>query len=131
MRDYYLAQTIPLYQSLEEQLAKFSRYGNIIENTILIISVITSGGLWLLAAQVLPQATTWAGAALSTLTTSLTLYLNSSGVNKKRKKAIELHSEVSIFLARIRSNPNMTDSEFWDTYKPLQHKVRTLGFERE
>ena len=79
----------------------------------------------------LPQPVMWAGAALSTLTTGLTLYLYSSGVKKKLQKAIDLHAEVSTFLARIRGNPQMADDEFWDAYKTLESRIRTLGFERE
>jgi len=131
MNDQHLEMTVRLYERLEEQLSVFAKRGNTIENTILVISVFTSGGLWLIAAQVLPQATTWIGAVFSTLTTGLTLYLYSSGVNKKRQKAIALHSEISEFLGKIRGNPEFDDSDFWNTYKPLEHKIRTLSFERE
>jgi len=123
--------TIDLYNQLEILLKNLAKRANIIENIVLIVSVSTSGGLWLLAAQALPQQTAWAGAALSTLTTGLTIYLYSSGVNKKRKKAIDLHSEVSIFLAKIRGNPSMSDEDFWEKFKTLETRIRTLNFEHE
>jgi hypothetical protein len=131
MHDDRVNMTIKLYDDLEQLLSRFAGRANMIENVILMISVVTSGGLWLLAAQVIPQPVTWAGAAFSTLTTGLTLYLYSSGVNKKRQRAIALHADVSRFLARIRGNPNMPESEFWDAYKPLEHEIRTLAFQRE
>jgi len=131
MNEMHLDNTINLYHNLEQQLMRFSNRARTIENTILAISVVTTGGLWLLAAQVLPQAILWLGAALSTLTTGLTLYLYSSGVNKKREKAINLHSEVSLFLAKIRGDQGLTEKEFWDTFKPLEHKIRTLEHERD
>jgi hypothetical protein len=124
-------KTIELYDNLERQLSRFAGRASVIENVILAISITTSGALWLLAAQVLPQATAWAGAAFSTLTTGLTLYLYSSGVNKKRQKAISLHAEISRFLARIRGNTGMSEEEFWDTYKALETQVRTLSFEHD
>jgi hypothetical protein len=131
MQKEYLGHAIGLYHEVESQLSQFSSRARTIENVILIISVVTSGGLWLLAAQLLPQAVLWAGAAFSTLTIGLTLYLYSSGVNKKREKAINLHAEVSGLLARIRGNTNMTDSEFSDTFKSLEHKARTLAHDRD
>ena len=131
MNDHHLNITIKLYESLENQLSQLAGKANTIENVLLSISVVTSGGLWLLAVQVLPQTTTWAGAALSTLATGLTLYLYSSGVNKKRERAIDLHSEVSRFLARIRGNPKMEEGKFWESYKLLEHKIRTLCYNRD
>jgi hypothetical protein len=98
---------------------------------ILVISVITSGGLWLLAAHVLPQAVEWAGAALSTLTTGLALYMYSSGVNKKRQKAIDLHAKVGRFLGQIRGNPDMREEDFWENFKLLEHEVFILDLARD
>ncbi|MFZ1748030.1 MAG: hypothetical protein WBO24_18275 [Nitrospirales bacterium] len=131
MNQNHLNLTLELYSSLEQKLQEYASRGNTIENLVLVISVFTTSGLWLLAAQVIPQLTTWAGAVLSTINTGLVLYLYSSGVNKKRGKAISLHSDVSMFLAKMRGNQNFTEEEFWNTYKPLEHKIRTLGFERE
>ncbi|AWB58199.1 hypothetical protein [Colwellia sp. Arc7-D] len=128
MSQQYLDSTISLYAKIELQLKYFANRGNAIQNTLLVIGVLTSGGLWLLVAQVLPQVLMWLGAIFSTLTTGLTLYMYSSGVNKKRQKAIELHSEVSDLLGKIRGNPKLTDNEFWPIYKDLEHKIDTLMF---
>ncbi|GJL52236.1 MAG: hypothetical protein NPIRA01_34630 [Nitrospirales bacterium] len=74
---------------------------------------------------------TWVGAVFSTLSSGLVLYLYSSGVNKKREKAIKLHFKLSKFLAEIRGDSSMVENDFWYRYKVLEHEVRTLGFQRD
>ena len=129
MESERLTTAIQLYNQLEELLAKVAGRADFLQNAILWLSVITSGALWLLVGQALPHTALWVGAIISTFVTGITLYLYASGINRKRSTAIFLHREISAFLAAIRSTPDMSDKEFWDTYKDLETRIRTLSFQ--
>lgn len=127
-----LHHTLDLYKFLESLLHKFADISNKIQNLVLILSVITSGSLWLLLGNIAPDATIWLGAILSTIVTGLTIYMYASGINRKRTTAISLHRELSAFLAAIRSSEEgVDDSEFWDKFKSIETRIRTIEHERD
>lgn len=101
-----------------------------IRNVVLALSVLTSGSLWLLLTRLVPGATLWFGAIASTLATFLTLYLYTAGINAIREEALELHRNMARFLAVIRGRTDMSDQEFWNTYKDLEHRIMKLRWGR-
>jgi hypothetical protein len=123
-------QTMDLYNEIERLLRNYARAGNLLDNSILILSVLTSGAFWALASDALPKVVGWIGAVISTLVTGLTIYMYTSGVQRKRKKAQAILSELGKFIARVRSSPNMSENEFWAGYKFFEAVVTDLKFGR-
>jgi hypothetical protein len=122
--------TIDLYNEIERLLRNFARAGNLLDNSILILSVLTAGAFWALASDALPKIVGWVGAVISTLVTGLTIYMYASGIQRKRKKAQVIFSEMGKFIAHVRSSPNMSDHEFWAGYKFFEAMVNDLKFGR-
>ena len=112
-------------------LEKYARLADTLEYSVMALSVITSGALWALAADVAPKQLGWAGAVISTIVTGLTIYLYASGLQRKRKKAIVIRKEVGKFLAEVRGNPHLNEMEFWNKYKVYEGLVEELKFGKE
>jgi hypothetical protein len=126
----YIDRMIGLQDTAEAFAAKYAKRADGIDNTILVLSVVTSGALWAIAADVLPKPFGWAGAAISTVVTLLTIYMYASGLRKKRKKAVVLHTEITRFLGRMRGQ-GVNQEEFWDTYKSFEAQLATLQYGQE
>jgi hypothetical protein len=47
-----------------------------------------------------------------------------------RERALSLHRDIAKFLAAIRSRPDMSETEFWDTFKGIEHEIAKLRFGR-
>jgi hypothetical protein len=127
----FVTRLIELQNSAEECVAKYARTADAIELTIIVLSVVTSGAVWALAADALPKQFGWAGAAISTIVTFLTIYMYASGLQKKRKKALVLHAEITRYLGVIRGIAVIPSDEFWQTYKGFEARLTALKFERE
>jgi hypothetical protein len=121
---------IGLQKLAEDLAAGYAKRSDRVDNTILVLSVVTSGALWAIAADVLPKPLRFAGAAISTVITILTIYMPTSGLRKKRKKAVVLHSEITRFLGRMRGQWVEHD-EFWNTYKSFEAQLATLRYAQE
>jgi hypothetical protein len=130
-KGYFINKMIELQDSAEKYVAKYARMADAIEVTVIILSVVTSGGLWALAADALPKQLGWGGAAISTVVTFLTIYMYASGLQKKRKKALVVHAEITRYLGQIRGAASIADDDFWQTYKDFEGRLVALKFERE
>jgi len=120
-----------LYDEADELKRRYANLADRIEMLVLALSVATSGAFWALASDSAPKALGWVGAAISTVVTGLTLYMYTSGVQSKRKKAIFVYREIGKFLGEARGNPNMDGSDFWSRYKVYEGMVRTIPYEKE
>lgn len=125
-----VARVITLQEQAEGFAAKYAKRADGIDNAILIFSVVTSGAMWALAADVLSKLLGWVGAAISTIVTLLTIYMYASGLRKKRKKAVVIHSEITRFLGRLRGQ-TVEQDEYWDTYKGFEAELTTLRYGQE
>ncbi|HEY6377410.1 MAG TPA: hypothetical protein VIX90_17955 [Edaphobacter sp.] len=119
-----------LYDEVLDQLKSYSSKADKIENLLIVLTVVTSGALWALAADVAPTAGL-IGAVISTIVIGLTIYLPKSAVQKKRKKSLFIYKEIGKFLAEVRGNPHLDNMEFWTKYKVYEGMVRTLPFEAD
>jgi hypothetical protein len=100
---------------------------NKIELTIMILSVITSGALWLLISNVFNQLMVWIGAIISTIVTGLTIYMEMSQLKKKRIDGLRLRRELMNFLAELRSGAMDDDAErYWRDLKRFQDELKYL-----
>ena len=115
-----------LYQEIDPLVTKYSSRARTIETTILLLSGVTSGAFWALASDALGKSGGYAGAAISTAVTILTIYMYSSGLNRKRKTALIIFAEVGQFMATVRTDQNLSDMAFWDRYKSFEARIRKL-----
>ena len=63
---------------------------------------------------------------ISTVVTGLTIYMYSSAVQKKRKKAVIVYKEIGEFLGEVRGNPHLDEMEFWNKFKVYEGMVETI-----
>lgn len=125
-RNERLTKALELYEQLEGLIVRTANRADLLRNSVLVLSVITSGSLWLLISETLPKGALWFGAIASTVVTIVTLYLASAGVNRMREQALTLHTAVARFIAEIRSRPLMGEAEFWDRYKAIEDDIFRL-----
>lgn len=130
IEDWRVQQSIGLYNEAEELLRRFAGRGNLLDNAILVLSVLTSGAFWALASDALPKLLGWIGAVISTIVTGLTIYMHTSAVNHKRKKAQLVTDDLGKFVAEVRTNPQLSDVEYWRSYKFFEAKIRELRYAR-
>jgi hypothetical protein len=119
-----------LYDQIQPLVKKYASRSDFIEVTILVFSVLTSGAFWALISDTIPKAMGYAGAAVSTVVTFLTIYMYSSGLNTKRKTAIFIFKEIGKFMADVRASASMSEQEFWTKYKPFEGMIMDLQYRR-
>jgi len=129
--DNRLNDLLGYYHTVHDLIRSYATKADRIDNTILVLSVLVSGAFWLLASQAVPQAIAWAGATVSTVVTGLTIYLYASGLNRRRKKAHELYTDIGQFIAKYRADHGMSDKEYWDKVKRIESEIEGLKFGRE
>lgn len=127
--DYRLETTLHLYSKVEALVAGTATLAKRLDFGVLVLSVLTSGSLWLLISDVLPKSTLWFGAIASSLTTGITLYMSTTGINRTRSRALALHGRVAKLLARVRAG-SIEDGDFWDEYKNLEHEFTECQYAR-
>jgi hypothetical protein len=127
-REEYITHVLALYHEVQALLARLASRGNKLQLLVLFLSVLTSGSLWLLLSKSLPQTALWFGAVASTLTTGITLYLKSSGLNQVRAKCLTVFSDLGQFLAEVRSSDNMSEEYYWKKYKAFESRVAELQY---
>jgi hypothetical protein len=97
-----------------------------IELAILGLSVITSGGIWVMIGASFPSQAAWFGAAFSTVVTGLTLYQLTLGPKKRVKAADEVYRKTQIELGLLRGGAPFEPYAFWECYKDLEYHLRKL-----
>lgn len=116
---------VALQNSAEQCASRYATLADRIELLVLALSVITSGAVWALAADALPKQFGWIGAIISTVVTFLTIYMYSSGLQKKRKRAIVLSEEITEYLGERRGDPYLNQNEFWIRYKAFEKTLQS------
>jgi hypothetical protein len=126
-KDEQIERLVRLYNDVETMMAKAASQVSRLEMTVLVLSILTSGSLWLLLGEAIPQPTLWLGAIASTIVTIITLYLNTSGVKKVRKQAIGLYQALGRFIAECRaSTSGLSDEMYWGRLKEFEGWVAEL-----
>src|ERR1700759_3021986 len=126
IEDWRVQQSIGLNNEVEELLRMFAGRGNLLDNAILVFPVLTSGRFWELASDALPKPLGWIGAVISTIVTGLTIYMHTSAVNHKRKKAQLVTDDLGKFVAEVRTNPQRADVEVWRSAKFCKSNISAL-----
>jgi hypothetical protein len=125
-RGHYLPRATDQYDRVSRMIARMARIGNALHVGVLTFSVVTSGSLWLLLSKTVPQGVLWFGAIASTLTSGITVYIKTSGINKKRSKALALYRDMGQFVAEVRTSKTLTDAEFWAKVKSYEFEIAAL-----
>jgi hypothetical protein len=120
-----LEPTLRLYEEAQQLLRSITRLANTLKTIALILSVLTTGSLWLVLTKALPEFTLWAGAVASTAATFIALYLKSTGSSRKHGRAIVIHGDIAQLLAKVRSG-QIQEGDFWSLYKNLEHDLFTI-----
>jgi hypothetical protein len=119
---------VGLHRWMGNLCAQFTRRNYRIELTVMVLSVVTSGGIWVLLAASYPQTAAWFGAAFSTIVTFFTIYQLSFGPKQRVRKAYDVYEAIAREVSRLRGgNPVAFDPRvFWDNYKSLEVEVTKL-----
>src|ERR1700720_4475472 len=88
LREDQVNGLLPIYRSVQTFVGEVSRRRKLCGLTVLFLSVLTSGSLWLLLSQAAPVQVLWASAVASTLTTLVTIYVYWSGMNQSLSTAL-------------------------------------------
>ena len=129
LQQQHLNDTLELYHEVGAIISRVATRAKVLELAVLILSVLTSGSLWLLLSLKLPQSTLWFGALASSFVTGITLYIYSSGMNRMRRSALALSRQIGQFLAVIRAS-QISEEEFWNQYKRFESDVKDLKYGR-
>ena len=123
--DQQLQTVLESYHAVREILRRFSARRKLCGVSVLILSVLTSGALWLLVGETLPKAILWLGAVLSTLTTAITSYVYWSGMLQTIASSLALYKVIGKFLVRLRSEA-VPDNEYWEKVKSFEFELERL-----
>ena len=125
----YLSPILKLYSQNKVLIESLSKQLRLINNTILVLSVVTTGGLWMLITGALPDYALWVGAIISTVVTGLTLYLKSSGMEAKKRKALAAYGQMSEFIGNVRGGAIKPGTEeFWIKIKMFQNELVQIDY---
>lgn len=125
-RDRAIVQLKDINQRVVKVIKQSASKNRLLELLILVLSTLTSGSLWIMLSQSFPKPLTWIGAALSTVTTGLTLYFYLENPRAKRDEALFFQKEVLSYLASVRSSPFVSMEDHWQTLKEFQHRLSRL-----
>lgn len=89
----------------------------------IVLSVLTSGSLWLLLSKLLPDLTVWVGAFASSLTAGIALYMKT--IDQSITDAYSLEHDIAAYLAEIRKAPNQP-ADYYDKHKDFIVKIDKL-----
>jgi hypothetical protein len=95
---------------------------------VLVLSVLTSGSLWLLMSDKAPHFILWVGAIASTVTSGLTAYVAFSALVQKSDDLLVLSHDIGALLGRLRSSHPPDKDEFWGEtgYKGCLGTLRSI-----
>jgi hypothetical protein len=123
--DDQLKAVLVLYDQVAEILRRFSTRRRLYGLSVLVLSVLTSGALWLLVGQIVPKTILWLGALASTATTAITLYIYSSGMIQTIAISLTLYRSIGKFVAQLRSEP-VSQADYWDKLKGFEFQLERL-----
>lgn len=119
---------LPLHRIADRLTTYITNKNYKIEITILSLSVVTSGGIWVMLSASFPSLAAWFGAAFSTMVTGLTIYqLTPLGPKTHVEEAYAVYQSTVIELGLLRGGATFDSAEFWDLcYKRVEPQLRKL-----
>jgi hypothetical protein len=125
-REQAIEITVGLHRETGALTAQFTTRNYRIEVAILVITVITSGGIWVLLGASFATLAAWFGAVFSTVVTGLTIYQLSLGPKQRVKPVYTLYEAIGKELARLRGVQDFNPTLFWDQYKSFEFELQKL-----
>jgi hypothetical protein len=125
-RAEYIRKVSRVYARAEAVVTRASRLRRILTIVATVLSLVTSGGLWLLVSERLPESALWFGAVASTITTGITIFISLLSLDRVRADAVVLYKDVGSFLARLRGGLPVSDDLFWQHYKDFELRLLNL-----
>jgi len=113
-----------MHRLIADRIRAVSKIDRMLQVSILVMSALTSGALWILVGIALPAVASWVGAALSTIVTVLTLYQLTIGPGRQAEQLNELYEQLGQSLAHVWSDPH---SFSWHHYKGFEFRYVKLG----
>jgi uncharacterized protein YggT (Ycf19 family) len=120
-----------LLRKCDDLVRRLALRNDSVDYSVIILTTVTSGSLWLLLTQLLPITVLWVGAVLSTISTILTIYSLMSGVGKRRKNSLKLRSAIADFLAEVRGKNYRPLRDFWSEVKWFDSTIMMLERSRD
>ena len=121
-----MAILIAMHRKIGSEISSTTKSSKRIEIIILILSVLTSGALWIIVGNQFVTLIQWVGAAISTILTGLTIYQLTEGPKKQLERLNELYSEFGRSLAHARTYPNNFS---WHNFKHLEASYIKTGLD--
>lgn len=115
-----------LHRAAKSLVERVTRCHYRIEVLRLILSVLTSGGIWILLSVSLPQTAAWFGAVFSTIVSGLATYQFTLGPRRKVKEAYALLRDIGRELAALRGHPEFDRIQFWERYESFEFQLKKL-----
>jgi hypothetical protein len=125
-REEAVRLTVALHRAVGAVTSQTTRANYRIELTALILSVLTSGAIWVVVDGAFHGVATWVGAASSTLVTGLSIYQFTLGPRPRVKQAYVLYEAVGKELAHLRGATTFDQVQFWDKYKAFEFDLEKL-----
>lgn len=122
-----VAVLVAMHRRIHDRIVNETRRDKAWELLVLLLSVVTSGALWVLIVQSNEEIAAWAGAISGTLVTAVTLYQHTIGPRANLGRYNPFFSEFGQRLADVRTAP---DSFTWHLFKDLESQYVKLGFGR-
>jgi hypothetical protein len=114
-----------LYRAAKRLVDSVTSWHHRIEILRLVLSVLTSGGIWILLRS-LPQIAAWFGAVFSTILSGLASYQFTLGPKRKVKQAYALLRDIGRELAALRGHPEFDRIQFWERYESFEFQLKKL-----
>lgn len=115
-----------LYRAAKRLADSVTSWHHRIEILRLVLSVLTSGGIWILLSVSLPQTAAWFGAVFSTIISGLASYQFTLGPRRKVKEAYALLRDIGRELAALRGHPEFDRIQFWERYESFEFQLKKL-----
>lgn len=105
-----------LSRDMRQAISRTARQNRQIETVILVLTVLTSGALWVLISQSFEKFAAWSGATISTIVLGLMLYQRTQGPNQNLEKLVEMQKKVDDLIIMLRSGKR---------YDPVDYQRRS------
>ncbi len=115
-----------LYDETYRIIQQSSRRGKTVETLGLLISILTTGTLWMLISEAIPRVVLWFGALASSVTTALNIVPFFRDFPKKRMEALTLCQEIGQFIAAVRASEDVLSEDYWASLKRFETKIADL-----
>ena len=92
--------------------------------TLLVMSALTTGALWIYLGGAIPEVTKWIGAVFSTIVSGLTIFQLTIGPERHLQQLDDLYSEFGRSLAHAREHPANFS---WHGFKHLEASYIRAG----